>query len=59
MNRRSMRAREYYSCALIAGVSFTEARHMLPGWILDLYKLRAEYDARLMGAKIARRTGLI
>lgn len=54
-----MRAREYYSCALIAGVSFSEARHMLPGWILDLYKLRAEYDARLMGVKIARRTGLI
>ena len=59
MNRRSRRAREYYSYALIAGVSFTEARHMLPGWILDLYKLRAEYDARMMGTKIARRTGLI
>ena len=59
MNRRSRRAREYYSYALIAGVSFTEARHMLPGWILDLAQLRAEYDARMMGTKIARRTGLI
>ena len=54
-----MRAREFYSCALIAGVSFTEARHMLPGLILDLYKLRLEYDARMAGAKIARRTGLV
>ena len=54
-----MRAREYYSCALIAGIGFSEARHTLPGWILDLYKLRIEYDARMMGAKMLRRTGLL
>lgn len=59
MNRRSMRAREYYSCALIAGLSYTEARHALPGFVLDVYKLRVTYDARLAGAKIARKTGLI
>jgi hypothetical protein len=54
-----MRVREYYGYGLIAGISVTEARHMLPGWILDCYKLRAEYDARLMGAKIQRRMGLL
>ncbi len=37
----------------------TEARHTLPGFILDMYKLRAEYDARMAGAKIKRRTGLM
>lgn len=54
-----MRAREYYSCALIAGLGLSEARHMTPGWILDLYKLRIEYDARMMGMKMLRRTGLL
>lgn len=54
-----MRAREYYSCALIAGIGLSEARHTMPGWILDMYKLRIEYDARMMGAKIMRRTGLL
>ena len=53
------RAREYYGQALIAGISVAEARHMLPGFIMDMFKLRAEYDARMAGAKIARRTGLM
>lgn len=52
------RAREYYGYALIAGISVSEARHMLPGFIMDMYKLRAEHDARLAGATIARRIGL-
>lgn len=54
-----MRAREYYSFALIAGMSLSEARHTQPGWILDLYKLRLEYDARLMGVRRMKRTGLL
>lgn len=31
---------------------------MLPGFIMDMYKMRTEHDARLAGAKIARRIGL-
>ena len=54
-----MRAREYYGFALIAGMSLSEARHTMPGWILDMYKLRLEYDARLMGVRQLRRTGLL
>ncbi|MBR1821139.1 MAG: hypothetical protein IJ769_05900 [Clostridia bacterium] len=53
-----MRAREYYARALIAGISVSEARHLLPGWILDMYKQRAEYDARIAVAKLARHVGL-
>lgn len=54
-----MRAREYYGFALVAGITVTEARHLTPGWVLDMYKLRAEYDARMMGFKRLRRTGLL
>ena len=49
------RAREYYGYALIAGISVGEARRMLPGFIMDMYKLRADYDARLAGANIGRK----
>ena len=59
MNGRGVRTREYYAYALISGISVTEAKKMLPGFILDCYKLRAKYDARMAGAKIAKRTGLI
>lgn len=47
MNRRQTRAREYYAYALIAGLTYTEARKMQPGWIADLYKLRMDYDCRM------------
>ena len=46
MNRRATRAREYYGYALVAGISITEARRMQPGWIMDMYRIRADYDAR-------------
>ena len=52
-----MRAREYYGFALIAGIQLSEARHLTPGWVLDMYKLRVEHDARMMGIKRLRRTG--
>jgi len=47
MNRRATRAREFYGYALIAGISITEARRMQPGWIKDMYRIRADYDTRM------------
>lgn len=47
MNRRATRAREFYGYALIAGISITEARRLQPGWIIDMYRLRTDYDARM------------
>lgn len=51
--------REYYSCALVAGIQLSEARHLEPGWILDMFKLQLEYDARLLGVRPLRRAGLL
>lgn len=59
MNGRGVRVREYYAYALISGISITEARKMLPGMILDCYKIRAKYDAKMAGIKIAKKTGLM
>ena len=47
--------REYYAYALIAGISIAEARRMLPGFIMDMYKIRAEYDVKVNGGKIVKR----
>lgn len=47
MNRRATRAREFYGYALIAGISNRDARRMTPGWIMDMYKIRMDYDARM------------
>ena len=47
--------REYYGYALIAGIPVKEARRMLPGFIMDMFKIRAEYDVRINGGKIERR----
>ena len=44
MNRRAMRAREYYGAALIAGISVEKARRMMPGFIMDMYRIRDRYD---------------
>ena len=55
MNRRGTRVREYYGYALIAGISIAEARRMFPGWIMDMYKIRAEYDVKINGRKITKR----
>ena len=54
-NRRGTRVREYYAYALIAGISIAEARRMLPGFIMDMYKIRAEYDVKVNGGKIVKR----
>ena len=58
MNRRGMRVREYFGYALIAGIGQTEARRMTPGYILDMYMIRAKYDARMAMAGMGKRTGL-
>ena len=47
MNRRGMRVIEFYGYALIAGIQREQAEGMLPGYILDMYKMRFEYDAKL------------
>jgi len=28
---------------------------MMPGFIQDMYKIRAEYDSRMMGGKVLRK----
>ena len=47
MNRRATRAREFYAYALIAGIPVKDARRMTPGWIMDMYKIRMDYDLRM------------
>ena len=54
-----MRAREYYGYAMIAGLSFSEARHTKPGWVIDLYKMRIEYDVMIASGATMRRMGLM
>ena len=44
--------REYYAYALIAGIAVSEARHMLPGFIFDMAKIRVKYDKKLAGFKL-------
>ena len=50
-----MRVVEYYGFALIAGIRHAEAEDMLLGYILDMYTIRLEYDARLAGVQMDRR----
>jgi len=50
--------REYYGYALCAGISVKDARRMMPGFIMDMYKIRAEYEFRINGGKIIKRTAL-
>lgn len=47
--------REYYGYALCAGISVKDARRMMPGFIMDMLKIRAEYDIRTNGGKIQKR----
>ena len=47
MSRRATRARELYAYALLAGSSLKEARRLQPGWIMDMYKIRMDYDLRM------------
>lgn len=50
--------REYYGYGLIAGISINEARHMLPGFIMDMYVIRARHDVRVNWGSTKRKLGL-
>lgn len=51
MNRRGLRSREIYGYALIAGITPADAARMAPGYILDMYMIRARYDARMAAGR--------
>ena len=55
MNRRATRACEFYGYALIAGIPNDKARRMMPGWIMDMYKIRMDYDMRINWGKGIRK----
>jgi hypothetical protein len=50
-----MRACEYIEYALIAGVDYKTAQHLMLGRIVDLFRVRLKYDANLAGAKLPKR----
>ena len=58
MNRRGLRVREVYGYALIAGIAVEDAARMAPGFVLDMYVMRAKYDARLAAPGVMRKAGL-
>lgn len=43
----SITANEMYSRALIAGISYTEARTMHPGFVSDMYARKVEHDVKM------------
>lgn len=50
MNRREARCVEYYGYALIAGIGRDEARRLTPGYISDMFNIRAKYDSKVAQA---------
>ena len=46
-----MRSRRVLSSALIAGLTYAQARRMKPGLIMDLYLYRQDYDFALHGLR--------
>lgn len=58
MNRRGLRVREIYGYALIAGIKVEDAARMTPGFVMDMYVIRAKYDARLAAPGLMRKAGL-
>ena len=47
-----MRVREYYGYALIAGIGHDEAENLTVGYIMDMYMIRAKYDAKIAAGSI-------
>ena len=47
-----MTYRRVVSFGLIAGLRTEEINRMKPGEIMDLYRLRADYDAEMMRARM-------
>jgi len=39
----------------VAGIRVEDARRMLPGFIMDMFKIRATYDGRMAGLKLPRK----
>ena len=50
--------REYLGYALIAGIGLEEARHLTPGFIMDMYVIRAKHDVRVNWGNAKRKLGL-
>lgn len=46
--------RNIYSCGLIAGLSMREMKHMTPGFIMDMYFWRMDYESRMYLGKSLR-----
>jgi hypothetical protein len=46
-----MRSRRVVSCGLIAGMSMDAIRRSPPGYIMDLYMYRQDYDMSLHGMR--------
>lgn len=40
---------------LYAGLTYTEMRHMFPGFILDMYVLHMKHEAALFAPKAAKK----
>lgn len=50
-----MTERNIYSCGLIAGLRMSEMRHMTPGFILDMYYWKCDYDCKMSYGKSIRK----
>ena len=50
--------REYLAYALIVGIGLEEARHLMPGFIMDMYVIRAKHDVRVNWGNAKRKLGL-
>lgn len=52
-------SRQVYSYGLIAGLTYTEMREMLPGFILDAFVRRLKYDTQLQTLGLTGKVGAI
>lgn len=50
-----MAFRRLYAYGMIAGLSYTEMRRLEPGFVIDLVRIRTDYDIRLAAPGAARR----
>jgi hypothetical protein len=50
-----MTIREYYGYALVAGIQYRDARHMTPGFILDMYVIHTRHEVKMRGGRAKRK----
>ena len=50
-----MSYREIIGMGLIAGLTMRDMRHMEPGFVMDMYMIRADYDTRMNYGKALRK----